>query len=47
VLQRFLYRQLLYYVVIRSLLTAIRGNRVGWNKLDRRGTVRIESHTLA
>jgi hypothetical protein len=45
VLQRFLYRQLLYYVVIRSLLTAIRGNRVGWNKLDRLGTVRIESPT--
>ncbi len=36
--QRFAYRQLMYYVLARSLFTAIRGNRVGWGKLERKGT---------
>lgn len=38
-LQRFGYRQLMYYVVIRSIRTALRGALVGWNKLERTGTV--------
>jgi cellulose synthase/poly-beta-1,6-N-acetylglucosamine synthase-like glycosyltransferase/spore germination protein YaaH/peptidoglycan/xylan/chitin deacetylase (PgdA/CDA1 family) len=36
--QRFGYRQLMYYVVVKSVLTAIRGYRVGWGKLERRAT---------
>lgn len=36
--QRFGYRQLMYYVVIKSVVTAIRGYRVGWGKLERRAT---------
>ena len=36
-LQRFGYRQLMYYVVVRSLLTALRGPFVGWGKLERSG----------
>lgn len=39
-LQRIVYRQFLYYVVIKSLWTAVRGIHVGWNKLQRQGTVR-------
>ncbi|HEV2471677.1 MAG TPA: polysaccharide deacetylase family protein [Chthonomonadales bacterium] len=41
-LQRFLYRQLMYYVVLRSLVAALRGSAVGWNKLERTGSARIE-----
>lgn len=37
--QRFFYRQLIYYVAIKSMLTAMRGSLVGWNKLDRTATV--------
>jgi peptidoglycan-N-acetylglucosamine deacetylase len=38
-LQRFGYRQLMYYVVVRSISAAIRGAVVGWGKLERTGTV--------
>jgi peptidoglycan-N-acetylglucosamine deacetylase len=38
-LQRFGYRQLMYYVVLRSISTALRGVLVGWGKLERHGTV--------
>ncbi|HEX9502238.1 MAG TPA: glycosyltransferase [Thermoanaerobaculia bacterium] len=37
--QRFLYRQLMYGVLIKSLKTAASGIRAGWGKLDRKGTV--------
>ena len=40
VLQRFGYRQIMYYVVVRSLWTALRGPFVGWGKLERTGTVK-------
>jgi len=36
--QRFGYRQLMYWVVVRSVVSAIRGYRVGWGKLERRAT---------
>jgi cellulose synthase/poly-beta-1,6-N-acetylglucosamine synthase-like glycosyltransferase/peptidoglycan/xylan/chitin deacetylase (PgdA/CDA1 family) len=39
-LQRFGYRQLMYYVVVRSIATAVRGPFVGWGKLERHGTVK-------
>jgi hypothetical protein len=39
-LQRFGYRQIMYYVVVRSIATALRGPFVGWGKLERQGTVR-------
>ena len=38
-LQRFGYRQLLYYVVIKSVFSAAAGGQVGWGKLERKGTV--------
>ncbi|MFZ1991878.1 MAG: polysaccharide deacetylase family protein, partial [Alphaproteobacteria bacterium] len=41
-LQRFGYRQLMYYVVVRSIATAISGPSVGWGKLERTGTVTVK-----
>ncbi len=38
-LQRFGYRQLMYYVVVRSISTALRGAVVGWGKIERTATV--------
>ncbi len=37
--QRFGYRQLMYYVVLKSVASAVQGARVGWGRLERRGTV--------
>jgi cellulose synthase/poly-beta-1,6-N-acetylglucosamine synthase-like glycosyltransferase len=42
-LQRFGYRQIMYYVVVRSLWTAAKGPFVGWGKLERTGTVRAQA----
>jgi cellulose synthase/poly-beta-1,6-N-acetylglucosamine synthase-like glycosyltransferase/peptidoglycan/xylan/chitin deacetylase (PgdA/CDA1 family)/spore germination protein YaaH len=38
--QRFFYRQLMYYVAIKSMLNSLRGVLVGWGKLERKATVR-------
>lgn len=38
-LQRFCYRQIMYYVMIKSVVTAVRGALVGWGKLARKATV--------
>ena len=40
--QRFGYRQLMYYVVIKAVFTAVRGPLVGWNKLERRNTAALD-----
>ncbi|MDF0541982.1 glycosyltransferase [Sphingobium sp. H39-3-25] len=37
--QRFIYRQIMYSVVIRAVVTAITGPWVGWGKLERSGRV--------
>ncbi len=37
--QRFFYRQLMYYVAVKSMLTALQGVVVGWGKQDRKATV--------
>lgn len=42
VLQRFGYRQLMYYVVVRSVSAALRGPSVGWGKQDRKATVKAD-----
>jgi len=36
-LQQFVYRQLMYAVIIQSLITAVAGARLRWNKLSRAG----------
>ncbi len=40
-LQRFCYRQVMYYVMLKSVTTAFRGAIVGWGKLERKATVEI------
>ncbi len=44
-LQRFVYRQLMYYVIVKSLVFAVRGSLVGWGKLERKGTVQQPAAT--
>ena len=44
-LQRFVYRQLMYYVILKSVVAAARGGAVGWNKFERTGTARIDNKT--
>jgi hypothetical protein len=44
-LQRFFYRQLMYAVLWKALLRALLGERTGWGKLERRGTVNLEPTT--
>ncbi len=39
VLQRFAYRQVMYWVVLRSFVAAVRGRVVGWGSLERKATV--------
>lgn len=39
--QRFFYRQLMYYTAIKTLLAALRGGAVGWNKLERKASVKL------
>ncbi|MDR6125241.1 cellulose synthase/poly-beta-1,6-N-acetylglucosamine synthase-like glycosyltransferase/spore germination protein YaaH/peptidoglycan/xylan/chitin deacetylase (PgdA/CDA1 family) [Bacillus sp. SLBN-46] len=44
-LQRILYKQLMTYVVVKSIFSAIKGVTVGWNKLKRNGNVTPETST--
>lgn len=46
-LQKFLYRQLMYYVILKSLVAAVRGGAVGWGKFERTGTARIADQNSA
>jgi cellulose synthase/poly-beta-1,6-N-acetylglucosamine synthase-like glycosyltransferase/peptidoglycan/xylan/chitin deacetylase (PgdA/CDA1 family)/spore germination protein YaaH len=41
-LQRFCYRQVMYYVMVKSVATAIGGPIVGWGKLERKATVEAQ-----
>jgi cellulose synthase/poly-beta-1,6-N-acetylglucosamine synthase-like glycosyltransferase/peptidoglycan/xylan/chitin deacetylase (PgdA/CDA1 family)/spore germination protein YaaH len=43
-LQRILYKQLMTYVVIKSIFSAFKGVTVGWNKLKRKGNVTQNTH---
>ena len=36
-IQRFVFRQTMYWVVVRSIAAALRGHVVGWGKLERKG----------
>jgi peptidoglycan-N-acetylglucosamine deacetylase len=38
-IQRFVYRQVMYYVMIKSVLSALKGLAPGWGKLERKATV--------
>ncbi len=41
--QRFFYRQLMYYVAIKSTITSLKGVLVGWGKLERKASVQAEA----
>jgi cellulose synthase/poly-beta-1,6-N-acetylglucosamine synthase-like glycosyltransferase/spore germination protein YaaH/peptidoglycan/xylan/chitin deacetylase (PgdA/CDA1 family) len=43
--QRLYYRPLMYAITCKSLFAALRGNRHGWNKLERVGSVRVKNAT--
>ncbi|QJR37430.1 AcvB/VirJ family lysyl-phosphatidylglycerol hydrolase [Gemmatimonas groenlandica] len=47
VLQRFAYRQVMYWVVLRSVLAAFRGRLVGWGTLERKATVSAATLTAS
>ena len=40
-LQRFAYRQVMYWVVLKSLVAALKGHVIGWGKLERKATVEL------
>ncbi|MFD8705415.1 bifunctional polysaccharide deacetylase/glycosyltransferase family 2 protein [Kitasatospora sp. NPDC059648] len=40
-LQQFVYRQLMYLVVIQSVFTALAGSRLRWQRMQRYGTLRV------
>jgi hypothetical protein len=40
-LQRFAYRQVMYWVVVRSFAAALSGRLQGWGKLERKATVTL------
>ncbi|WP_411280731.1 glycosyltransferase [Gemmatimonas sp.] len=40
-LQRFAYRQFMYWVVLKAFAAAARGGLVGWGKLERKATVQV------
>jgi hypothetical protein len=37
--QRFSYRQIMYYVCFRAMMSALRGSKHGWRKLERTGAL--------
>jgi hypothetical protein len=40
-LQQFVYRQLMYLVVIQSVFTALAGSRLRWQRMERYGTLSV------
>ncbi|MEO7714343.1 MAG: glycosyltransferase [Gemmatimonadaceae bacterium] len=40
-LQRFAYRQVMYWVVVRAFAAALRGRILGWGSLERKATVQV------
>jgi len=45
--QRFYYRQFMYFVTFAALLASLRGRRHGWNKLQRAGSVNMPAPQTA
>ena len=44
-LQQFVYRQLMYLVVIQSVFTALAGSRLRWQRMERYGSLRSPART--
>jgi hypothetical protein len=45
--QRFIWRQLMYYVLFKSIRKALKGELSGWGALKRTGNVVIKKETVA
>ena len=45
--QRVVYRQLMYYVVIKASVQALRGPRVGWSSITRSGKVQVAAPAIS
>jgi cellulose synthase/poly-beta-1,6-N-acetylglucosamine synthase-like glycosyltransferase/peptidoglycan/xylan/chitin deacetylase (PgdA/CDA1 family) len=46
-LQRLIYRWILFFALVRAIGAALRGGAVGWNKLARTGSVRVAKAAVA
>ncbi|MFE3283445.1 bifunctional polysaccharide deacetylase/glycosyltransferase family 2 protein [Streptomyces sp. NPDC059233] len=46
-LQQFVYRQLMYLVVIQSVFTAIAGSRLHWQRMERYGSLQVPANQSA
>ena len=44
--QRFSYRQIMYYVCFRAMMSALRGGKHGWRKLERTGALTNGVHAV-
>lgn len=45
--QRFVWRQLMYYILFKSLRQAVKGQHSGWGNLKRTGNVKMEEQATA
>lgn len=45
-IQRFVFRQTMYWVVVKSIAAALRGHVVGWGKLERKGMTLLPTTAL-
>ncbi|AUG80654.1 bi-functional transferase/deacetylase [Kitasatospora sp. MMS16-BH015] len=46
-LQQFVYRQLMYLVVIQSVITAVAGSRLRWQRMERYGSLQVPTAVSA
>jgi hypothetical protein len=46
-LQTFVYRQLMYLVVLQSVISAVQGLRLRWHHVERSGDVEIAAYSSA
>ncbi|MBL8019552.1 MAG: glycosyltransferase [Leptospirales bacterium] len=42
-IQRFFYRQFMYFITFKAMFAMLKGRRHGWNKLERQGTVKLSA----
>jgi hypothetical protein len=45
--QRFSYRQIMYYVCFKAMVSALRGRKHGWRKLERTGALNTTAANAA
>lgn len=47
IVQRFYYRQIMYYVAVKTMFAVLRGALVGWNKFERSATVNFDNQHVS